>query len=109
MKSDPITRFHLSAVGYVADVATQSPRKLRALGVVWVLVALLFIVLAKYLLLQVLASPGSILSGRHQLSLVGSALLPLIGWFSLGSAVQRSEEHTSELQSHSDIVCTLLL
>jgi len=96
MKSDPITRFHLSAVGYVADVATQSPRKLRALGVVWVLVALLFIVLANYLLLQVLASPGSILSGRHQLSLVGSALLPLIGWFSLGSAVQRFHASKAE-------------
>src|SRR5947207_9089649 len=25
------------------------------------------------------------------------------------SAVQRSEEHTSELQSHSDLVCRLLL
>src|SRR5437588_9317933 len=27
----------------------------------------------------------------------------------VNSAVQRSEEHTSELQSHSDIVCRLLL
>src|SRR5436190_17797705 len=26
-----------------------------------------------------------------------------------GSCVQRSEEHTSELQSHSDLVCRLLL
>src|SRR5260221_3385998 len=27
----------------------------------------------------------------------------------LGDLVQRSEEHTSELQSHSDLVCRLLL
>src|SRR5438034_6408487 len=26
-----------------------------------------------------------------------------------GAAVERSEEHTSELQSHSDLVCRLLL
>src|SRR5437588_9796889 len=32
------------------------------------------------------------------------------GWRSLGSPkVRRSEEHTSELQSHSDLVCRLLL
>src|SRR5438034_11067818 len=28
---------------------------------------------------------------------------------SLGDPAQRSEEHTSELQSHSDLVCRLLL
>src|SRR5438034_6227718 len=27
----------------------------------------------------------------------------------MGDALQRSEEHTSELQSHSDLVCRLLL
>src|SRR5438034_8214636 len=27
----------------------------------------------------------------------------------VGKGIQRSEEHTSELQSHSDIVCRLLL
>src|SRR5438034_5437975 len=27
----------------------------------------------------------------------------------LGSRIERSEEHTSELQSHSDLVCRLLL
>src|SRR5438034_2695557 len=27
----------------------------------------------------------------------------------LGTAIARSEEHTSELQSHSDLVCRLLL
>src|SRR5438034_8303927 len=34
------------------------------------------------------------------------ALDPLQGRFSL---IMRSEEHTSELQSHSDLVCRLLL
>src|SRR5436190_10648564 len=29
--------------------------------------------------------------------------------FYLGACVRRSEEHTSELQSHSDLVCRLLL
>src|SRR5437667_9301948 len=34
----------------------------------------------------------------------------LIGIVSLGDlAIQRSEEHTSELQSHHDLVCRLLL
>src|SRR5947207_7600169 len=35
-----------------------------------------------------------------------------LGWRSIGSFRQskpRSEEHTSELQSHSDLVCRLLL
>src|SRR5438034_2754573 len=31
------------------------------------------------------------------------------GWIWLDQAGQRSEEHTSELQSHSDLVCRLLL
>src|SRR5438034_11834947 len=30
-------------------------------------------------------------------------------WNSCGQAPTRSEEHTSELQSHSDLVCRLLL
>src|SRR5438034_2433068 len=39
--------------------------------------------------------------------LVSNAIvLPISGWF---AGVLRSEEHTSELQSHSDLVCRLLL
>src|SRR5436190_16254132 len=30
-------------------------------------------------------------------------------FFACGAAAMRSEEHTSELQSHSDLVCRLLL
>src|SRR5260221_10498393 len=34
---------------------------------------------------------------------------PAVGIHHLGRGVGRSEEHTSELQSHSDLVCRLLL
>src|SRR5476649_3028634 len=40
--------------------------------------------------------------GRRRLGRPGPAWRP-------GSAERRSEEHTSELQSHSDLVCRLLL
>src|SRR5438034_11251001 len=48
------------------------------------------------------------------LSVVTPCVLPLVpGYLSAVSAVDpsrlRSEEHTSELQSHSDLVCRLLL
>src|SRR5260221_8598237 len=51
------------------------------------------------------------------LLLVGGALVVVAiiqlrrrNWKSaIGAAVARSEEHTSELQSHSDLVCRLLL
>src|SRR5260221_10847824 len=33
----------------------------------------------------------------------------MLFWFSAFSSLSRSEEHTSELQSHSDLVCRLLL
>src|SRR5438034_3835355 len=35
--------------------------------------------------------------------------LPQVGRLRLGEPRDRSEEHTSELQSHSDLVCRLLL
>src|SRR5438034_8726757 len=38
-----------------------------------------------------------------------SSLPSLTGRFSQKYEVKRSEEHTSELQSHSDLVCRLLL
>src|SRR5260221_1897355 len=40
-------------------------------------------------------------------NIICSALIN--GWTSAASVVERSEEHTSELQSHSDLVCRLLL
>src|SRR5947207_9061239 len=46
--------------------------------------------------------------GRHPaVRLLGKRLLEILS-ARLG-AVERSEEHTSELQSHSDLVCRLLL
>src|SRR5260370_26641846 len=36
------------------------------------------------------------------------ALVPFVGWWR-GHATCRSEEHTSELQSHLNLVCRLLL
>src|SRR5947207_12002505 len=33
----------------------------------------------------------------------------MVAWSALRSVRDRSEEHTSELQSHSDLVCRLLL
>src|SRR5260221_10724609 len=42
---------------------------------------------------------------RRRSSLPGSPLVVLREWIRCG----RSEEHTSELQSHSDLVCRLLL
>src|SRR5699024_12853291 len=35
--------------------------------------------------------------------------LPVIGQVAAGSPIERSEEHTSELQSRFDLVCRLLL
>src|SRR5476649_711156 len=46
-----------------------------------------------------------LLSGARIVSFV----ITLISYFFLTNIVFRSEEHTSELQSHSDIVCRLLL
>src|SRR5438034_8111741 len=59
---------------------------------------------------------ASSLRGSLLVSLVGASLLAsLVSGSSLGigcgdvDRVTRSEEHTSELQSHSDLVCRLLL
>src|SRR5260221_349193 len=44
----------------------------------------------------------------HQLTAQGQKLLKGTRWLLLKNP-ERSEEHTSELQSHSDLVCRLLL
>src|SRR5260221_10968204 len=38
-----------------------------------------------------------------------AAILSISPWFDMEMKDVRSEEHTSELQSHSDLVCRLLL
>ena len=48
--------------------------------------------------------------GGHKADLpVLCGCFPLAIYFTFGSVYKRSEEHTSELQSHSDLVCRLLL
>src|SRR5437588_8872893 len=57
------------------------------------------------------------ISRHHQLALLPRDGLPVLAGLgeekqhrpAQGSAQLRSEEHTSELQSHSDLVCRLLL
>jgi len=78
-----------SAIGSVVDVATPATRRLRVLGLLWILISLFPLVVINYLIIEVLTSPDPILSTRHPVHLLGSALMPLIGWFALGSAIQR--------------------
>src|SRR5438034_4803443 len=39
----------------------------------------------------------------------GDSGASMAGWTACNAGMRRSEEHTSELQSHSDLVCRLLL
>jgi len=78
-----------SPVGEVVDVATPSSRKLRALGLLWTLIALSTFVLINYLIVQALGGDDPILSTKHPASLVGSLLIPLVCWYALGAAIQR--------------------
>src|SRR5882672_10539686 len=48
-------------------------------------------------------------AGSESLARLGKPLVAMIHGFCIGGGVSRSEEHTSELQSHSDLVCRLLL
>src|SRR5438034_8806711 len=48
-------------------------------------------------------------SGNHTCSGTRPAFAPKPNSASRNATVARSEEHTSELQSHSDLVCRLLL
>src|SRR5436190_9679761 len=52
-------------------------------------------------------SPGS--GKRGAVSFVPNWASPAARWAGGGTWLTRSEEHTSELQSHSDLVCRLLL
>lgn len=78
-----------SSVGEVVDVATPSSKKLRALGLLWTLIALSTFVLINYLIIQALGGDDPILSTTHPASLVASLLIPLVCWYALGAAIQR--------------------
>src|SRR5438034_6872690 len=74
------------------------------LALVWVVVFPLLVLPAYRRVLQVI----ELSSGEYLRALWPAASASLI----MGAAVvavERSEEHTSELQSHSDLVCRLLL
>src|SRR5260221_6359040 len=51
------------------------------------------------------AMPTGLMRGRHTAAFLAAMGLPEL----IRLTVNRSEEHTSELQSHSDLVCRLLL
>lgn len=78
-----------SSVGSVVNVATPATRKLRALGVVWSLITLFPIVVINYLVFDALSSDESLLRSGNVVHLLGSALMPFMAWFALGSALQR--------------------
>jgi hypothetical protein len=77
-----------SSVGRVVDIATPSKRKLRALGLLWVLIALFPIAIINYLVIQALTSSEPLVTSKP-ISFFGSLLMPVMAWFALGSAVQR--------------------
>src|SRR5436190_2350777 len=49
------------------------------------------------------------LSKELRVSTSGTITFPFLGSIEVKGKTPRSEEHTSELQSHSDLVCRLLL
>ena len=77
-----------SSVGSVVDIATPSKGKLRALGFLWVLIALFPIAIINYVIIQALTSSSPMIT-RSTTTFLGSLLMPVLAWFSLGSAVQR--------------------
>jgi hypothetical protein len=88
-----------SPVGEVVDVATPSSRKLRALGLLWTLIALSTFVLINYLIVQALGGDDPILSTKHPASLVGSLLIP---WFA-GTRWEPRFKDSMPLRSRTDI------
>ena len=84
-----------STVGCVVDIATPSKRKLRALGFLWVVIALLPIAVINYLVIQALTSSDPLVTSKP-ITFMGSLLMPVMAWFALGNAVQRFRAATEE-------------
>src|SRR5215204_5189327 len=59
--------------------------------------------------LTIFAASSPLSTSAFLPSMRWSRALKAGGWSAWRSAPRRSEEHTSELQSHSDLVCRLLL
>src|SRR5438034_1723925 len=62
-------------------------------------------------LLHYYTGDGGWVAGQAEISLANGKTLYALDAFRVenGELIERSEEHTSELQSHSDLVCRLLL
>ena len=84
-----------STVGFVVDIATPSKGKLRALGFLWVLIALLPIAVINYLIIQALTSSEPLVTSKP-ITFLGSLLMPVMAWFALGNAVQRFRAATED-------------
>src|SRR3954449_7235378 len=53
--------------------------------------------------------PYTTLFRSHEAVMIGHMRHPRLGLAAIGDVLMRSEEHTSELQSHPHIVCRLLI
>src|SRR5215213_9293903 len=84
-----------SPVGWVVDIATPSKGKLRALGFLWILIALFPLAIINYEIIQVLTSANPLVT-RSLTTFFGSLLMSVLAWYSLGSAVQRFRAASTE-------------
>lgn len=84
-----------SPVGCVVDIATPSKGKLRALGVLWALIALFPLAVMNYLIINFLTSAHPLLTSKPT-TIIGALLMPMMAWYSLGSAVQRFRAASTE-------------
>src|SRR5206468_11494873 len=89
--------------GNFQTILATSPKSAKALKVPWVKSLGNFGVTAST------ASDGLSIDFSAQTSGVTADQLPLAAGTTPAAVVKRSEEHTSELQSRSDLVCRLLL
>ena len=84
-----------SPVGCVVDIATPSKGKLRALGFLWVLIALFPLAVINYLIINFLTSSNPLVTSKP-ISFFGSLLMPVMAWYALGCAVQRFRAASTE-------------
>ena len=78
------------------DVATATSRKLNALGWMWALLTLFPLLVLTFSLFDLLLSAEPTIKTHHLVHVLGLALMPLMGWFTLGNAVQRFHAASTE-------------